>query len=267
MPITAFLAAYTPSAIHFVVGQASFTIFVVVLFNLLVPQGWRTGLIRLGDIALGAAVSLVVSVLFWPRGASAELRGVWKLAIDANGRYVAGAVNDRLGIPDDAAADEALVSARRAAVAAERRASETFISYLGEQGRRRLSVSSAQEMLATSLLVNEIGGALEYMPVVPATSGPCRDAADTLEEEASELAARFALDGTVEPIDARIEDWHRRSVEAVGGCVAASGADAGATVLGVSWTSSWLRHLWHVAERAEHADAEAATATARNWWR
>ena len=39
------------------------------------------------------------------------------------------------------------------------------------------------------------------------------------------------------------------------------------TVLGVSWTSSWLRHLWHVAERAERADAEAAAATARKWWR
>ena len=100
LPLTAFLAAYTPSAIHFVVGQASFTVFVVVLFNLLTPQGWRTGLIRLGDIAIGAAVSLVVSVLFWPRGASAQLRRTWKLAIAANGRYVADAVEDRFRAPD-----------------------------------------------------------------------------------------------------------------------------------------------------------------------
>jgi len=267
LPIAGFLAAYTPSAIHFMVGQASFTVFVVVLFNLLVPQGWRTGLIRLSDIALGAAVSLVVSVVFWPRGASAELRNVWKLAIAANGRYVSGAVEDRLGPPDEPAADEVLVSARRAAVAAERRASETFISFLGEQGRRRLAVSSAQEMLATSLLVNEIAGALEYVPKVPAASAPCRHAADTLKEEAGELAARFRLDGTGASIDARIEDWHRRSVDAVGGCVVASGADAAATVLGVLWTSSWLRHLWHVAERAERVDADALTATARKWWR
>ena len=152
--------------------RRSFTLFVVVLFNLLVPEGWRTGLIRSSDIALGAAVSLVVSVVFWPRGASAELRNVWKLAIAANGRYVSGAVEDRLGPPDEPAADEVLVSARRAAVAAERRASETFISFLGEQGRRRLAVSSAQEMLATSLLVNEIAGALEYVPKVPAASVP-----------------------------------------------------------------------------------------------
>ena len=266
LPLTAFLAAYTPSAIHFVVGQASFTVFVVVLFNLLTPQGWRTGLIRLGDIAIGAAVSLVVSVLFWPRGASAQLRRAWKLAIAANGRYVADAVEDRFRAPDRTGADEALASARRAAVAAERRASETFISFLGEQGRRRLPITTAQELLATSLLVNEIAGALEYLPMAPPTAGPCQAAADTLIDEAGELANRFQLDGAETPINVRIDDWHRRSVEAVGGCVVASGA-RGETVLGVSWTSSWLRHLWHVAERAERANAEAAAATARKWWR
>ena len=184
LPLAAFLAAYTPSAIHFVVGQASFTVFVVVLFNLLTPQGWRTGLIRLGDIAIGAAVSLVVSVLFWPRGASAQLRRVWKLAIAANGRYVADAVEDRFSAPDEAGADEALAGTRRAAVAAERRASETFISFLGEQGRRRLPITTAQELLATSLLVNEIAGALEYMPMAPPTAGPCQTAADALIAEA-----------------------------------------------------------------------------------
>ena len=34
-----FLAAYTPGAVNFVVGQASFTVFVVVLFNILRPRG------------------------------------------------------------------------------------------------------------------------------------------------------------------------------------------------------------------------------------
>jgi len=63
LPIAVFLSAYTPSAVHFVLGQASFTVFVVVLFNLLEPQGWKTGLVRLGDIAVGTVVSLVVSVL------------------------------------------------------------------------------------------------------------------------------------------------------------------------------------------------------------
>jgi uncharacterized membrane protein YccC len=70
----AFLAAYVPTAVSFLVGQAAFTLFVVVLFDLLQPQGWRLGLVRVEDIALGVGVSLVVAVLLWPRGARGQLR-------------------------------------------------------------------------------------------------------------------------------------------------------------------------------------------------
>ena len=80
LPVLVFLTAYTPTAVHFVVGQASFTLFVVVLFNLLEPEGWRTGLLRLGDIALGAGVALVVSLVFWPRGPAHVRRGVGAIA-------------------------------------------------------------------------------------------------------------------------------------------------------------------------------------------
>ena len=38
-------------------GQAGFTVFVVVLFNMLVPEGWRTGLVRVQDIAIGAGIA------------------------------------------------------------------------------------------------------------------------------------------------------------------------------------------------------------------
>jgi uncharacterized membrane protein YccC len=38
------------------------------------PAGWRVGLVRIEDVALGCAVSLVVGLLFWPRGATAANR-------------------------------------------------------------------------------------------------------------------------------------------------------------------------------------------------
>jgi uncharacterized membrane protein YccC len=41
LPIAVFLAAYVPTVVSFLVGQAAFTLFVVVLFDLLQPQGWR----------------------------------------------------------------------------------------------------------------------------------------------------------------------------------------------------------------------------------
>jgi len=68
-----FLAAYVPQAINFVVGQMMFTIAVVTAFNLVQPQGWETGLVRFRDIAIGAGISFVVAILFWPRRADRQV--------------------------------------------------------------------------------------------------------------------------------------------------------------------------------------------------
>ncbi len=62
-----FAMGVLPSLVGFAAGQAAFTIAVVVLFNIVVPTGWTTGLVRLENVALGAAVSAVVALLFWPR--------------------------------------------------------------------------------------------------------------------------------------------------------------------------------------------------------
>jgi uncharacterized membrane protein YccC len=70
LPIAIAVAAYAPGTLPFALGQAAFTVVVVVLFNLLQPVGWKLGLLRVQDVAIGCAVSLVVGVLFWPRGAS-----------------------------------------------------------------------------------------------------------------------------------------------------------------------------------------------------
>ena len=88
LPVAVFLAAYAPSAVHFVVGQASFTVLVVVLFNLIEPEGWRTGLVRVESVAIGAAVSLVVGVVFWPRGNRQALRAATGAFYDAVATYL-----------------------------------------------------------------------------------------------------------------------------------------------------------------------------------
>src|SRR4029077_30276 len=73
-PSAVLLAAYAPRAISFAAGQAGFTITLFVLFNIIQPVGWRVGLVRIEDVAIGFAISLVVGLLFWPRGAAALLR-------------------------------------------------------------------------------------------------------------------------------------------------------------------------------------------------
>ena len=74
LPLAIFLAGVAPAVISFAGGQAAFTLTVVILFSILQPTGWRVGLVRIEDVAIGVSVSLVVSVLFWPRGAAAALR-------------------------------------------------------------------------------------------------------------------------------------------------------------------------------------------------
>ena len=69
LPIVVLLAGIAPAAISFAAGQAAFTLTVVILFNIIDPVGWRVGLVRIEDVAIGCAVSLAVGVLFWPRGA------------------------------------------------------------------------------------------------------------------------------------------------------------------------------------------------------
>jgi uncharacterized membrane protein YccC len=110
LPVAVLLAAYAQQVVSFAAGQAAFTVVVLVLFNLIEPVGWRVGLVRVEDVAIGAAVSLLVGVLFWPRGAGAVLRrSVGSAYVDA-ARYLAATITALLGgdrSPPEAAAGQA----------------------------------------------------------------------------------------------------------------------------------------------------------------
>jgi uncharacterized membrane protein YccC len=73
LPPAVLLAGLAPAAISFAAGQAAFTLTLLILFNILAPEGWQIGLVRIEDVALGSAVSLAVGLLFWPRGAGGAL--------------------------------------------------------------------------------------------------------------------------------------------------------------------------------------------------
>src|SRR6516165_621397 len=92
-PIAVLVAAYAPGTTPFLVGQAAFTVTIVVLFNLLVPVGWKVGLLRVEDVAIGCAVSLVVGVLFWPRGASSVVAEDLADAFRVGAQYLTQAVD------------------------------------------------------------------------------------------------------------------------------------------------------------------------------
>ena len=114
LPFAVLLAAYAP-AISFAAGQAAFTVVVLVLFNLIQPAGWKVGLVRVEDIAIGAAVSLLVGVLIWPRGATAILRGALGAAYVEAARYLDVAIAALLGDSEEVRSGEAARAASDAA--------------------------------------------------------------------------------------------------------------------------------------------------------
>jgi hypothetical protein len=133
LPVAIAIAAYAPGTTPFLVGQAAFTVTIVVLFNLLVPAGWRVGLLRVEDVAIGCAVSLAVGVLFWPRGVSAVVGDDLADAFRAGAAYLTQAV--------DWALSELLVppAAAVAAVSAGIRLDDAVRGLLTEQGSKKLS--------------------------------------------------------------------------------------------------------------------------------
>lgn len=142
LPIAVLCAGIAPAAISFAAGQAMFTLTLLILFNLLAPAGWRVGLVRIEDVALGGGVSLAVGLLFWPRGAGAALGRALSAAYVESAAYLAGAIAYGLGRCDAGvpAADEPVPQAQSAAAAA-RRLDDTFRGYVAERGSKPLPLS------------------------------------------------------------------------------------------------------------------------------
>jgi uncharacterized membrane protein YccC len=139
------VAAYAPGTAPFLVGQAAFTVTVVVLFNLLVPAGWKVGLLRVEDVAIGCAVSLVVGVLFWPRGAapvvSDDLADSFRRGAEYLTQAVGWALSEVMAPP----------SAAVAAVSAGIRLDDALRGFFAEQGSKRVSKEDLWTLVNASL--------------------------------------------------------------------------------------------------------------------
>lgn len=167
LPLAVLVAAYSPGTTPFLVGQAAFTITVVVLFNLLVPAGWSVGLLRVEDVAIGCAVSLAVGVLFWPRGVSSIVADDLADAFRTGADYLMQAV--------DWALSELLVppAAAAATAGAGIRLDDAVRGFLTEQGSKRLTkedlwtlVNAAMRLRLTAHLLAELRAPVVEAPGV-----------------------------------------------------------------------------------------------------
>jgi uncharacterized membrane protein YccC len=142
LPLAVFAAGVAPAVISFAGGQAAFTLTLVILFNIIQPTGWRVGLVRIEDVAIGVGVSLVVGVLFWPRGAAPAFRQALAEAYADCARYLASTVRFGMSRADPSApAVPAPAGDAASAAAASRRLDDAFRTYLAERGAKRLSLA------------------------------------------------------------------------------------------------------------------------------
>jgi uncharacterized membrane protein YccC len=153
LPVAILLAGVAPAVISFAAGQAAFTLTLVILFNIIDPNGWRVGLLRIEDIGLGCLVSLVVGLLFWPRGAGAALAQSLAEAYRESAAYLTRAVEFGMLCCDYSVATPAAPSEHAArAAAASRRLDDTFRSYLAERGAKPLPLADT-----TTLVTGVVG--------------------------------------------------------------------------------------------------------------
>ena len=193
LPLAVFLAGVAPAVISFAGGQAAFTLTLVILFNIIQPTGWRVGLVRIEDVAIGVSVSLVVGVLFWPRGAAPALRQALGQAYADGAGYLASTVRYTMSRGDPSTpAPPALAGDAARAASASRRVDDAFRTYLAERGAKRFPLA-----YMAGLVTGVAGLRLEADAVLELWRGDGQAGGDV-------AAARHEILGTAE----RVTGWY-----------------------------------------------------------
>ena len=157
LPVAVLLGAYAPRVISFAAGQAAFTVVILVLFNIIAPTGWKVGLLRIEDVAVGFAISLGVGLVFWPRGAAALLRQNLAAAYSRTSDYVAAMVEQLSGLDGGANPVTRRAGRRPAAV---HRLDDSFSQYLAERSAQRVDPERVSRMVGGVAKVLRAGQSL-----------------------------------------------------------------------------------------------------------
>jgi uncharacterized membrane protein YccC len=161
LPLAVLVAGAAASVFSFTAGQAGFTVMVIILFNILVPAGWKVGLVRVEDVVLGCLVSVVVGLLFWPRGATAAFGQALCDAYRTGSRALVTAV-DRLVSPG---LDVPLQQADSRSMASYHLLEEAYRQFLAERGAKVIPLSTATHLLTGAARLRLAAHTLATLPV------------------------------------------------------------------------------------------------------
>ncbi|HKF76367.1 MAG TPA: FUSC family protein [Candidatus Dormibacteraeota bacterium] len=268
LPLAVFLAAYTPTAVHFVAGQAAFTVFVIVLFNLLSPLGWQVGLVRLEDLAIGTGIGLAVALLLWPRGIRAELqRGLADVCASVAallGTSFARLAGASVGDP---------AAARRLAADARERAGESFDRLLNERASTRVPAETGAALLAGASHAIIVTDFLNLLADREHLALGCAEGARAVSLQSEimvgawrDLAGRLAghqADVAPAVSGAALHEAAERCLRAWGGL----DPDRADAALGTATAAEWIWQLGQLATDLRAPAGAVADAAAIPWWR
>ncbi|KAA9149865.1 FUSC family protein [Amycolatopsis acidicola] len=253
LPVAVFVAAYAPGALPFTAGQAAFTVVVSVLFNILAPAGWAIGVVRIEDVAIGCAVSLLVGIVFWPRGAASVVADDLADALRAGGTYLAESVDWALGL-------RTALPQAGTAIAAGVRLDDALRGFLAEQGTKRMPREELWRLVAGTMRARLTAYSLAGLPN-PA-SGP--EVFRTLSAQAGQLAAWY------DHLASRLDRTDHGAVPLLTPPEFRDPRDAGATVADLScalWVGEHLRHLMERLPELVGPATLVADLRHRPWWR
>ncbi|MEW2506867.1 FUSC family protein [Amycolatopsis sp. NPDC047767] len=270
LPIAVVFTGLAPAVISFAAGQAGFTVLLLLLFSLIQPAGLRIGLVRVEDVALGCAVSLVVGIVFWPRGAAAELRRAVADGLAESARYLRGAVEygvsrcDALVAPTTEPGDE-----NRRAAAAARRLDDAFRVFLTERGPKHVPLADVAAMI-TAVAVLRLTAEAVLDLWRRETGGPVGDrtaartevlaASDELARWYEATAAALIGSGVPPPLKSRDPAADARLLTAVHRDLSGDDHQGTATAVKMIWTADHL----DAARRLQPTLVGPVTAAARH---
>lgn len=183
--IVAFLAVYTQATAAYAIGQACFSLFVIVAFSLANwPPELRTAGTRFVDILVGALISVAVALLMWPRGVVAGLRSNVAAAIQRATALLSDAMTDLIDGPGHLGPGE-LTEMSGAFVRSKEVVEVSLTSREPDAAARAQVWEEVIDNLRTLTVAGHLiaGWAHDRPPidsVVPALSTPLREDTDTV---------------------------------------------------------------------------------------
>ena len=259
LPFAVLLAAYAPRAISFAAGQAGFTVVLFILFNIIQPSGWRVGVVRLEDVAIGFAISLGVGLLFWPRGAAALLRENLAAAYGRSADYVVATTREIIDESDSGSSAELAQTAD----AALHRLDDAFRQYLSERSATSVRLEEVAGLVAGAARVRRAGQSLSMLGRMTDDTRLTRCGAN-LDGEIYAVRAWYVTLGdsfvhstAIPPPHIRDAQGRAQLLECVRAAVSSGDGANARSALVLLWANQHLDALWrlesHLGKLAEQA--------------